>query len=216
MPDRPKKLISKRTGDILRYACAVASALAAFVFALFSVLLCIAGIEERNVVAFLIGLPLFGLLSGFAAYISWGCWRGDSAKTNQKIIAELQSYKFQSLEYYDIASRHFCRRLRVIRNCGLFVICLGTVFGAGAWTAWNRKEYWHIIGFLAGFFFCARIGWTPYQMGKWGIRSLKTSRKAGLKHRLNALRFAAAKSKPFRGDPIGIYVSQRFDEDQVA
>jgi hypothetical protein len=122
----------------------------------------------------------------------------------KKTIAALQPLSLDSVEFYDVASRYFCLRLRVIRNCGLFIIFLAALSLALVFILWGN---WVLnIANFVGSCICAILGWTPYLIGKYEARMIKTARKADTQHQRNALLFMATKSKSFRGDPVGAFI----------
>jgi hypothetical protein len=134
--------------------------------------------------------------------------------SQRQTIAELQKLRFGSVEFYDLACRYFCRRLRVIRNCGLFFIFMAVVCVIIAFT--QRGSWSFEIKFCLFALFFAAIGWVPYRIGKTGIEMIKTARLAGTQHQMKALHFIAATAKPFRGDPVGGFVLQQFGHKKHA
>jgi hypothetical protein len=132
----------------------------------------------------------------------------------KKVIAKLQTLNFHSVEFYHVATNYFCRRLRVIRNCGLFFIIFAALSLVIVLT--TRESWLFDIKFCAFSLFCAIIGWTPFRIGKYGIQMIKTARKADVQDRMNALHFMAATAKPFRGDPVGAFILQRFGDNNHA
>jgi hypothetical protein len=133
--------------------------------------------------------------------------------SQEKVIAELCRLNFRSIEFYDIATRYFSVRYRIIRNCGLFFIFFA---GVSLVLIFVSEESWILkIANLVGGCLCAMIGQIPFRIGKWGIWMIKTARKAGEKHQINALR-TAANSKPFRDDPIGKFVLRQLQENTLS
>ncbi|HMD53814.1 MAG TPA: hypothetical protein VKJ65_04610 [Phycisphaerae bacterium] len=64
---------------------------------------------------------------------------------------------------------------------------------------------------MSGLFFFI-VGWTPFRIGKCGMHMIVTAQKADTECRLNALQ-QLAKGRTFRGDPIGAFISQQFDDE---
>ena len=126
----------------------------------------------------------------------------------QKIIAELRPLDLRSVEFYDVAGRYFRRRLRVIRNCGLFFIFFAFVDLVLVYVLWGR---WLLnIGNFVSCPISAMIGWGPFQVGRCHILMITTARKASTEHRLNALRQLATGT--FRGDAVGAFILERFND----
>jgi hypothetical protein len=134
--------------------------------------------------------------------------------SNQKrVIAELQMLNINSIEFYDAATRYFSVRYRIIRNCGLFFIFLA---GISLVPIFVSEVSWVFkVVNLVGVFLSAMIGQATFRIGKWGIRMIKTARKADSEHRINAL-CVAANSKPFRGDPIGEFILRQLQNEPNA
>jgi hypothetical protein len=132
-----------------------------------------------------------------------------NASIQNKVIAELLTLRFGSIEFYDVAGHYFCRRLRVIRNCGLFFIIFGALSLALVIVLWGNWAL-NIVNFAGSCAF-ALLGRTLYLIGKYEIQMIKTARKSDTKHQMNTLHFMATKSKPFRGDPVGGLILHRFN-----
>ncbi|HMD53813.1 MAG TPA: hypothetical protein VKJ65_04605, partial [Phycisphaerae bacterium] len=82
------------------------------------------GVREQTSSGMLIVLPLFGILTVFTSYLSWGFWGESFPNSIEEIIAELQTLNFHSIKFYDVATDYFLGRLRSIRNSGLAFIFL--------------------------------------------------------------------------------------------
>jgi hypothetical protein len=136
-------------------------------------------------------------------------------RTSQKqVISELQTLRFGSVEFYDVACRYFCRRYRVIQNCGLFFMSMAVLYLA---IVFMQQGNWLFdIKFCVFTLFFVAIGWAPYRIGRYGIEMIKTARRANTQHQMNALHFIATTSKPVRGDPVGSFVLQQFGDEKHA
>jgi hypothetical protein len=207
---RQQKIIGKKMAAIIRYACAVGSTIATIFCAAVLAISCIMGVRGHTSSGLLIVLPLFGFLTGLTSYLSWGFWQESFPKSTGEIIAELQTLSFHSLKFYDVATGYFLARLRSIRNSGLAFICFAAICLAiinasgGNWQSTVGK-------FVLGLF-CFMVGWAPFTIGKYGIRMIITARNADTECRLNTLRQLAS-GRTFRGDPIGAFISQQFDDE---
>lgn len=207
-------LPGKRMEAIIRYACVVGSALAAISCAAVFAVSCMLGVREHTSSGMLIELALFGILTGLTSYLSWGFWQETFPNSTEEIITELEPLNLDSIKFYDVATNYLLGRLRSIRNSGLeFIVfaalCLAIINSSrGNWLS-------PVEGFGLGLF-CLIVGWTPFKIGKYGIRMITTAREADTECRLNALR-QLARGRTFRGDPIVAFISQQLDdEDQAA
>lgn len=126
-----------------------------------------------------------------------------------KVIALLSSHDARSVEFYDIATAYFRRRFRRIRNCGIFFIALATLNVALVIIHWRTWPL-NFISFLSAGV-CGPVGRGVFLLGKHNIKMIITARRAGEKHRLNALRQIT--SGPFRTDPVSLFVKQHLAGD---
>ena len=135
--------------------------------------------------------------------------------SQKQVLSGLQTLRFGSVEFYDVACPYFSRRFRVIRNCGLFFMTMAVLC---ALIVFMQNESWLFdIKFCAFSLLFGAIGWTPYRIGRYGIEMIETARRANTQHQMNALHFIASTSKPLRRNPVGGFVLRQFgDEKQAA
>jgi hypothetical protein len=205
-----KKPISKRSETVIRNVCAVFCTLAAVIFNFIFVGMCLASTRTPDFKDWLFALSVLGALAFFSSYMAFCLWRDFLPSSQQDVVAKLQALDFHSIEFYDVATRYFYGRLLIIHNCGLFFVFMAVLSLEFVYLFWGR---WNLVVSSIGTFCCsAVISWGPFRIGKYGIRLIKAARRSDTQHQLDTL-LLLAKSKPFRSDPVGLFIRKQVGGD---
>jgi hypothetical protein len=128
-----------------------------------------------------------------------------------KIITELQTHDFRSLQFFIVAAGYFEHRLRSVRIGCMFCFFLAVMSALFCFVPWF--PWWMRIYYAACSVCLIYICWNPYRVALHSMRMLSAARHLDQHHQLECLELLATLSKTRKNmryfwgvDPIAHYV----------
>lgn len=188
----------------------LAMAVAGLLFAIIFVALFIGAIREHFPVTGWIAVILMGVFAIIAFYIFTNLWRESFSGSPNRVIIQLQAHDYRSLQFFNIASRYFQRRLSVLTVCSIcFFFIAASCFLV---SVISPVPWWCRILMVAFGSYDIYLCRNPYRLGRLGTRMINAAQRLDQYHQLDCLEFMSTKIVTFRGDPVAIYVLQQLKQ----